>query len=308
MGQLDKAAGHKRKGRMRLLIFSAVIFIILFFAAGCYLLPIDENTRFFALIIGINNYEDGAVANLSYCVDDATGFKNSLLDNGWKDSELVLLTDGDADKSTILDALTSFVAQAGKNDYILLYYSGHGTVVGDASGDEPDGSDEAIVPVDYDDGDSTTLILDDELGEIFSGSSTQKGVFIFDSCNSGGFVNKALNTGGLNARYTETSNIKGEATNGDLDITQFPVLAASGQYEYSWENDDLQHGIFTYFILEGLSGLKADADNDDYITVRELFDYAENHTKSYVQYYYVSVYQHPQLRYPHEFLDILVTR
>ncbi len=308
MGRLEKAEGHKRKVRMRLLKFSALIFIILFFAAGCYLLPIDENTEFFALIIGINDYNDGDVKDLKWCVDDATDLRNSLIDNGWKDSEIVLLTDGGATKSAILGTLTSFVAQAGKNDYLFLYYSGHGTVVGDASGDEPDGSDEAIVPVDYIDGDNTTLILDDELGEIFSGSSTQKGVFIFDACNSGGFINKALNTGGLNVRYTETANIKGQATNGDLDITQFPVLAASGQYEFAYENSDLQHGIFTYFILKGLSGLNADADNDDYITIRELFDYAENHTKSYVEYYYGSVYQHPQLRYPREFVDILVTR
>lgn len=308
MGQLEKAAGHKRKVRMRLLKVSAVIIIVLFSAIGCYLLPIDENTRFFALIIGINDYTDPGVSDLKYCVDDATDFKNTLVDNGWKDSEIVLLTDSGATKSAILGALTSFVAQAGKNDYLLIYYSGHGTVVGDASGDEPDGSDEAIVPVDYIEVNNAPLILDDELGEIFSGSSTQKGVFIFDSCNSGGFVNKALNTGDLNARYIETTNLKGQATNGDLDITQFPVLAASGQYEFAIENDNLQHGVFTYFILEGLSGFKADADNDDYITIRELFDYAENHTKSYVKYYYGFVYQHPQLRYPREFIDILVTR
>ena len=117
-----------------------------------------------------------------------------------------------------------------------------------------------------------------------------------------------MNTGGLNARAIETTNIKGPAANGDLDITQFPVLAASGQYEYSYENSALQHGVFTYFILDGLSGRRADADNDDYITIRELFNYAENHTKSYVEYQYGFVFQHPQLRYPREFIDILVTR
>jgi uncharacterized caspase-like protein len=307
MGRLEKAAGYKRKGPMRFLKFPAVIFIILFVAAGCYLIPFDENTRFFALIIGINDYTD-PITDLTYCVDDATEFKNALIENGWKDSEIVLLTDSSADKTTILSTLTSFAAQAGKNDYLLLYYSGHGTVVGDTTGDEPDGSDEAIVPADYISGNNTTLILDDELGEIFSGSSTQKGVFIFDACNSGGFVNKALNTGDLNARYTETTNIKGPATNGDLDITQFPVLAASGQYEFAYENSNLEHGVFTYFILQGLSGLRADADKDDYITIRELFNYAENHTESYVEYYYGFVYQHPQLRYPRDFVDILVTR
>ena len=86
------------------------------------------------------------------------------------------------------------------------------------------------------------------------------------------------------------------------------MLAASGQYEFAYENSDLQHGVFTYFLLKGFSGLKADMDNDGYITIRELFNYAENQTKSYVKYYYGFVYQHPQLRYPREFLDILVTR
>ena len=84
------------------------------------------------------------------------------------------------------------------------------------------------------------------------------------------------------------------------------MLAASGQYELSYEVNTLMHGVFTYFILKGLSGSKADADRDSYITIRELFNYAENQTKSYVK-YYLGQNQNPQLRYPREFLDILVT-
>jgi uncharacterized caspase-like protein len=293
---------------MKLLKFTAPISFILLTAAGCYFLPIDENTRFYALVIGINDYTDPGVTDLNYCVDDATDIRSSLIDNGWRSSEIVLLTDGGATKAAILNTLTSFVNQAGVNDYLFIYYSGHGTSVVDVDGDESDGSDEAIVPVDYLFGDDTTLILDDELGVILSGSSTEKGGFIFDACNSGGLINKALNSAGSSARFMDITNKKGGATNGDLDITKFPVLAASGQYEFAYENSDLQHGVFTYFILKGLSGLRADTNNDNFITIRELFNYAENQTKSYVKYYYGSVYQHPQLRYPREFLDILVTR
>ena len=293
---------------MKLLKSTALVSVILFAAAGCYFLPIEENTRFYALVVGINDYTDPGVSDLTYCVDDALDFKASLIKNGWRDSEIVLLTDGGATKSAILNTLTSFTDQAGANDYLLIYYSGHGTSVIDMDGDEPDGYDEAIVPVDYILGDDTTLILDDELGEILLASKTEKGVFIFDACNSGGLINKALKAPGSTARFTDSTNSKGGATNGDLDITKFPVLAASGQYEFAYENSDLQHGVFTYFLLKGFSGLKADMDNDGYITIRELFNYAENQTKSYVKYYYGFVYQHPQLRYPREFLDILVTR
>jgi uncharacterized caspase-like protein len=293
---------------MKHLLSAAVISVLFFTAAGCCLLPIDENIRFYALIIGINDYTDPGVADLSYCVDDANDFKSSLVNNGWKESEIVLLTDGGATKLAILNTLTSFVDQATADDYLLIYYSGHGTNAADLDGDEPDSTDEAIVPVDYVYGDDTTLILDDELGGVLSESITEKGIFIFDACNSGGLINKALSSEGSNTRFARTSNIKGGATNGDLDITKFPVLAASGQYEFSYENSDLQHGVFTYFILKGMVKLRADTDRDGYITVRELFNYAENQTRNYVKYYYGFAYQHPQLRYPREFLDILVTR
>lgn len=293
---------------MKVIKITVMIFALQFLISGCYLFPIDDNTRFFALIIGINDYEDTGVTDLNYCVFDATDIKNSLIDNGWNEDEIVFLTNSALTKSAILNTLVSFVDQAEKNDYILVYYSGHGTVLEDLNGDESDGIDEVIVPVDYEQGNNSTLILDDTLGEIFSDCKTEKGIFIFDSCNSGGFINKFLNYSNLNARFTESGSVKGTATNGDLDITQFPVLAASGQYEYAYENSFLQHGVFTYFILEALSGLRADKDNDGFITIRELFDYAVNQTESYLDYYYGFVSQHPQLRYPREFLDILVTR
>jgi uncharacterized caspase-like protein len=50
------------------------------------------------------------------------------------------------------------------------------------------------------------------------------------------------------------------------------ILTASGANEVSVEKDELRHGVFTYFLLEGLGG-KADADRDDLVTVNEAYDY-----------------------------------
>jgi uncharacterized caspase-like protein len=44
----------------------------------------------------------------------------------------------------------------------------------------------------------------------------------------------------------------------------------------SCENDTLKHGIFTYFLLEGLRG-KADADQDGVVTVDEAYAYVSKH-------------------------------
>ncbi len=46
----------------------------------------------------------------------------------------------------------------------------------------------------------------------------------------------------------------------------------SGANEVSGEDDKLQHGVFTYFLLEGLRG-KADKDRDGIITVDEVYRY-----------------------------------
>ena len=276
----------------------------LLFLTGCSILGTEDGTAFHALIVGINEYIDGNIPDLNWCVNDANGMRQMLLQRGWKDEEITILLDGEATKDRILSEVSSIADACGAGDYILLYYSGHGSITSDASGDESDGSDEAIIPVDFVWGDLSTLLLDDELGNAVSRCRTEKGVFIFDSCNSGGFIASSLAVeSGMRSRYVETAGARGTGTSGDLDIVNIPVLAASGEYESSSEYDSLQHGVFTYFLLDGLSGLTADRNVDGYISIRELFDYAEIQTE-----YYTIHFQHPRLRFSREFLDILITR
>jgi uncharacterized caspase-like protein len=54
------------------------------------------------------------------------------------------------------------------------------------------------------------------------------------------------------------------------------IITASGANEVSMESDEFKHGIFTYFLLEGLKG-KADVDDDGLITVDELYRYVSDH-------------------------------
>jgi uncharacterized caspase-like protein len=50
-------------------------------------------------------------------------------------------------------------------------------------------------------------------------------------------------------------------------------LAAAGETEFSWESGTRRHGIFTYFLLEGLQS--GDHDGDGYITVSEAYAHTE---------------------------------
>jgi hypothetical protein len=284
---------------------NAAVFLCMcavFLSAGCTIGPKRHDTEFYGLLIGINDYIDDNVADLQYCEADASSMKDSLLQNGWKEAELATLLGSGATKAAIISGLTGMVALAGEKDYILVYYSGHGTTIADTNGDESDGTDEALVPVDYVLNNSSTLITDDELNEIFSSCKTSKGAFIVDSCYSGGLVNRSLSATAVRVKHIEGVHSKGSGGGGDLTITSLPVMTASSQNEESLEVDSLGHGLFTYFLIQGLDNKFADKNNDKFITVRELFEYAEIHTEFY------PFPQHPVLRCPLDFIDILITR
>ena len=296
-----------------------VILLLAFIAllAGCAITPEEGETRFYGLFIGINIYEDVLVPKLKWCEADATGVRDALSARGWDgveltdgdlgNGELFTLLGPDAKKAEILARIGDLVDNAGAGDYILVYYSGHGTSIPDVDGDESDGRDEAIVPYDFDWSDPT-LILDDELRAVFARSRTGKGAVIFDSCNSGGMINKGIDGKGFTPRSFGSRDTGGGASNGDLDILDFPVLAAARQNEFSYEVDALGHGVFSFYLIEGLQHPGTDDNGDGRLSIREWFDYAEINTESYVSFIYPNYPQHPQILFDRDFIDILVTR
>jgi len=78
-----------------------------------------------------------------------------------------MVDDGDHQpptKANIMQAYRNIVSQSQSGDSIFLHYSGHGTKVRDTSGDEDDGYDEALVPLDFQ---TAGIILDDEMYDLF---------------------------------------------------------------------------------------------------------------------------------------------
>lgn len=146
-----------------------------------------------AICTGINQFAHYPQFTLNGCVNDAkdmAALAKDLL--GFKASEIKVLTDAQATKSAIMAALTAAVndAKAGKLSYLLFSLSSHGTQMADASGDEPDGMDEAFVPYDIaqkgNQWDPAHIISDDELHDLFVQlpPTTLLEVYL-DTCHSG---------------------------------------------------------------------------------------------------------------------------
>ncbi|KFX96621.1 hypothetical protein V490_03234 [Pseudogymnoascus sp. VKM F-3557] len=142
-----------------------------------------------ALLIGINYF--GQRGQLRGCINDVKNMSSYLFENfGYKREDMVILTDdlqnpmSQPTKQNILRAMHWLVKDARPNDALFFHYSGHGGQTKDLDGDEPDGYDEVIYPVDFR---TVGHIVDDEMHRIMV-TPLQPGVrltAIFDSCHSG---------------------------------------------------------------------------------------------------------------------------
>jgi hypothetical protein len=132
-----------------------------------------------ALCIGINDYP-GTASDLAGCVNDANDWAAVFKARGYT---VTTLLDGNATGANIRAAVKSVVKGAKRGDIVAIQYSGHGSFVPDADGDEPDGTDECICPYDIS---TKGPITDDELFQLYSAVQTgAKLVIISDSCHSG---------------------------------------------------------------------------------------------------------------------------
>jgi uncharacterized caspase-like protein len=142
-----------------------------------------------ALCIGIN-YR-GQQNELRGCVSDAKKVSKFLITYwGYKPENVVLLTDDARDrkqiptKKNMIEAMRWLVHGAKAHDALFFHYSGHGGQTKDLDGDEIDGLDEVIFPLDHA---SAGHIVDDDLHTILVKSLPQgcRLTGLFDSCHSG---------------------------------------------------------------------------------------------------------------------------
>ncbi len=97
-----------------------------------------------ALLIGINRYKIPG-ADLRGCVNDVRNMEAVLTRHcGFKPGDITKLTDLAATKKAMQAAIRDLVRNARKGDVLLLHYSGHGSNVPDANGDEADHRDEIL--------------------------------------------------------------------------------------------------------------------------------------------------------------------
>jgi len=235
-------------------------------------------SKVYALFVGINRYTSSSILPLSWCVNDVTGMKDALTGStAWNGAEIVTLTENQATRSAIQGTISSIASKITAEDTFFFYYSGHGT---NESGHS------YIIPVE-----STlttaTMIQDDELnGWLAVMNSSAKKCIIFDSCYSGGFVGKET---GRNSRFVRLpgSDPGFDGSFMTRNMAALPgmvFLAACTGGQQSIEDSSLQHGVFTYYLMQGLGSgttIGPASMGGISITAQQLFTYSSPQTSAF---------------------------
>lgn len=220
-----------------------------------------------AVIIGINQYHN--LPSLKYAVNDAREVYRYLIEvNRVPKDHIWLLLDEDATLDRIRSALgTQLRSKAGKEDLVIVYLAGHGATEKDASSPDGDGLEKYILPHNADPKDLyASAIPMGEVSRIFQRISSEKLVFLSDTCYSGASGGRTIVASGVRA------NVSGAFWDRLSQGKGRMIIAASDANQVSAEKDELKHGVFTYYLLEGLGG-KADFDGDGVITLDEIYRY-----------------------------------
>ncbi len=87
---------------------------------------IREGSRYYALIIGIDEYDDPTLSDLDNPINDAVNLYNSLTDKyAFRPDNVLLLKN--PPRTDIIYAFESFSNRITPNDNFLIFYAGHGT-------------------------------------------------------------------------------------------------------------------------------------------------------------------------------------
>jgi hypothetical protein len=144
-------------------------------------------------------------------------------------------------------------------DKLLFFFSGHGS---------NSTNNVYICPYDtspFDDPqtnviDPSSLINKNELHNLFAQlPNPQNIICIFDSCYSGGMA-------------TSGNTIS------DTDLNKYTVLMACSETQYSWETDELENGVFTYYLTYAFNRANSpdiDLNGNKIVSAEEAFAYAK---------------------------------
>jgi len=226
-----------------------------------------------AVIIGISAYRDSRIPSLRYASADARSLYNWLTSpegGRYPPTRVKLMLNKEATQLNIKDALFVWLQQALEEDMVLIFFAGHG------SPESPDSPGNLfLLPYDvrYDNIATTGFPMWDIETALKRFVKAKKVVVMADACHAGG-VGQAYDIARRADRGLKANPISSALQNLSGIGDGIAVITASDDKQFSQESEKWGggHGVFSYFLLEGLKG-EADYNNDNRVTLGEIIPY-----------------------------------
>jgi uncharacterized caspase-like protein len=245
--------------------------------------PPAARAQHWAVIVGVSDYADSRIPSLRFAGADARAVYDWLVDpNGgrYAPARVRLLLDREATATNIRDALFNWLRQAIAEDVVLIYFAGHG------SPDSPDSAQNLfLLPHDtrYDNVAATGFPMWDIETALKRFIPARRVVVIADACHSGG-VGASFDLARRAVDGTRVNPIASGLQSLSKVGDGIAVISASDEKQLSAEGARFGggHGVFTYFLIEGLKGA-ADYNRDARVSLGELIPYLSENVRRETQ-------------------------
>jgi tetratricopeptide (TPR) repeat protein len=222
----------------------------------------------YALIMGIEKYQDVGIKPLQYATRDAKSFADQLKLSGVPDSNIRLLTDEAATSPAAYDGLKWLLSVVQEKDLVYIYFSGHGDV-----------ENELIYKLGFLLTSNTfrnnyiynALSIEhlNYYANTLSATNKARVVLITDACHSGKLAGASIRGSQLVGEQL-MKTVKNETR-----------LASCTPEQKSLESDRWAGGrsVFSYYLLKAFQGHASNA-TDTLLTLSELKAYLEKSLKN----------------------------
>lgn len=214
-----------------------------------------------ALVVGISKYS-GQIQSLNFPRDDARAIKELLVsDAGFAEDHIRLLTDdgageAKATRQNILAAVDSYLAPRVQPGHeVIVFFAGHGIARG--LGQQ---AKSYFLPVDVDAQskeslERTAIDLEDLARRLSALKASQFSIFI-DACREDPFPGRGIKGNTMTDVMSRGLRItRGGSTAAEAAPATSIIFYACKVGERAYEDEQLKHGVFTYFILSGIRDL-----------------------------------------------------
>lgn len=225
----------------------------------------------FALVIGVDEYQDRQIAPLSGAANDARSLAQTLISHaGFPEENVIVLATGESVerqpvRGNILRWLSNLAGVIPKDGLLLVSFAGHGIERNERAyllpADAQTNGDIALV--------EETAVSVARLKERIKATGVRQVLVILDACRNNPSGRGAAASGALTSAYAK--GFRFDVRN--KEVQAFATLYSTEVGQTAYEYTEKRQGYFTHALVEGLTGKAANERGE--VTLAALVKYVQ---------------------------------